>query len=771
VSRLARSRTTSAVAACVGLAAVGAVSAWRPGFGSPTPVAAFAVIQATSWLLAFRLQPSDDNDIWQFDQALFMAAVVVLPPASVILGIAAGTAAGQLADRAPPRIALFNAGQMAVAATVGLGLGTLVADLPHATGLRLVAALVIAGAAMTAVNVATMATYRRAVDRERFWSTFTKFGRFGLGRIPFVLSMGVLAGVAAHDGSWLPLFALPPLLAMQFVLAEHLRAKRDRERAQGLFESSVQIHGSVRYDEVAAAIVDTAKRLLRCDEAAVADAPPLEHEWGARLLQGADGRWLVVGRPWTGEPLDGEAIRLLAALGAVAASALENARLVEAIEHQALHDALTGLPNHILFEDRVSQAITAARGRREQFTVMVLDLDSFKKVNDSLGHSKGNELLCVIADRIRGIVSDVDTVARLGSDHFTLLLPDVRSIEAAWATAERVLDAVRDPVPLGGHELFMTASIGIACYPDDGSKADHLLRNADSAMHRAKKLGKDTYQTYAQGMNELAHLRLARESELHIALQKGELRLHYQPQIDLRTGQIIGVEALVRWEHPVLGLLAPHEFVPLAEESGLIVALDKWVMYEACRQAAKWQTANLPSIRMAVNLSGRHFNSSDGLRDTVLRALDTTGLDASLLELEVTEGVAVSTEDGAAQALQEIRELGVNLAIDDFGTGYSMLSRLQHFPVDRLKIDRSFVSEIDSATADAPIVAAMIAMARSLKIEVVAEGVETLEQQIYLRNHGCDQAQGYLFGRPVDAEATERLLRTPSIGLNVTAVG
>jgi EAL domain-containing protein (putative c-di-GMP-specific phosphodiesterase class I) len=382
----------------------------------------------------------------------------------------------------------------------------------------------------------------------------------------------------------------------------------------------------------------------------------------------------------------------------------------------------------------------------------------------------GNEMLRLVADRLKGAARDIDTVARLGSDHFILLLPGVRNSEAVGAIAEHLLAAVRRPMNLGGHELFMTASAGVAFFPEDGTRAEHLLRNADSAMHRAKDLGRDTFQTYASGMNDLAQLRLVRESELHNAVQRDELRLRYQPQIDLRTGRILGVEALVRWEHPTLGLIGPAEFVPLAEESGLIVAVDHWVLNEACRQAKAWLDEGVPEVRMAVNISGRHFHASERLIEVVERALAVTGLPAHLLELEVTEGIAVGEVDATARALNQIRDLGVKLAIDDFGTGYSMLGRLRSFPIDRLKIDRSFVSEIEDHNEDAPIVSAMIAMARSLHIECVAEGVETLDQQIFLRNHLCDQAQGFLYSHPVEADEIVRLLQTPSVGYNLRVV-
>jgi EAL domain-containing protein (putative c-di-GMP-specific phosphodiesterase class I) len=324
---------------------------------------------------------------------------------------------------------------------------------------------------------------------------------------------------------------------------------------------------------------------------------------------------------------------------------------------------------------------------------------------------------------------------------------------------------VNRPIDVGSQEVFMTACAGLAFYPDDGTEAGHLLRNADSALHRAKDAGPGSYEIYADGMNELAHQRLARESQLHQAVNRDELRVRYQPQIDLRTGKIVAVEALVRWEHPTLGMLAPNEFVPLAEESGLIVEVDTWVLRKACAQAAEWCRNGLP-MRVAVNLSARHFQTPDRLIASISNTLADTGLSPSMLELEVTEGLAV-VEDRSAETLQRVRDLGVSIAIDDFGTGYSMLSRLHRFPVDRLKIDRSFVREIVSHHVEAPIVSAIIAMARSLGIETVAEGIETIDQKTYLGNRSCDLGQGFLFSHPVEAEEIERLASIPSSGITL----
>jgi diguanylate cyclase (GGDEF)-like protein len=769
-SHILQSRIAGAVGLLVSVLIYGAL--WVRDFpvGSPLVLICFITFQALSWAAAYHLQPSDSQFVQQFDEAVFVAGVMLLAPSGVVVTLGVGTALGLVLLRTWPRMVFVNSGVLAVAACSGvLVVTSMVADTSTPSA-RLLLALVLGTIVLAVVNETLLAAYLRVALDEPFKSTVLELLWFRARRAPFLILIGFLAGAAGSWATWTALLAVPLLFGMQLVLAEHTRATRDRERTQGLFGASVEIHGFVEADQVEHALLAATARLLRCGEARISVVPPVEGEWGAPIRSNEVDKWLVVSQPASRLPLDAEALRLLSALAAVGSSALQNADLVDEIRRAGLVDALTGLPNHVLFSDRVAQAATAARRNRERFAVMVLDLDSFKKVNDSLGHSKGNELLTRMGERLVGAARDIDTVARLGSDHFTLLLPGVGDIDTCGVIAEKLLGAIRRPIQLDGHELFMTASIGIAFFPEDGLKPEHLLRNADSAMHRAKEMGRNTFRAYASGMNDLAQLRLVRESELHNAVQRSELRLRYQPQIDLRSGRIVGVEALVRWEHPVLGLIGPSEFVPLAEESGLIVEVDTWVLYEACRQARLWADNGLPSVRMAVNISGRHFHSTERLVDIVERALGVTGLAPGMLELEVTEGIAVGEEESTARALNQIRDLGVKLAIDDFGTGYSMLGRLRQYPIDRLKIDRSFVSEIEGHNAEAPIVSAMIAMARSLHLECVAEGVETLEQQIFLRNHGCDQAQGFLYSHPVEADDIARLLCTPSVGYNLTAV-
>ena len=515
--------------------------------------------------------------------------------------------------------------------------------------------------------------------------------------------------------------------------------------------------------DVEEAITKSALELLSCRDARLSEIPAGEGELGSRLPgRRYPERWLVVSEHRGVEPFGVHDGKLLDAIVAVGAGALENAALVDQIKHQVFHDALTGLPNQLLFEERVNLALAQTRHSNQKLAVLFLDLDRFKRVNDSLGHPAGNELLRQVARRLAAVMRTTDTVARMGGDEFTLLLSDIRSGGEAEVVAEKILAAFRAPFVIYGHELFVTASIGIAVAPDDGTRSSVLLKNADTAMYRAKERGRNDYECYAADMGAAAHGRLALEGDLHHAIDTGQLKVVYQPQVDLASGRVIGVEALARWPHPVLGPVSPDVFIHLAEETGLIDELDDWVMRTACAQAAAWGDAGLSPIRMAVNLSGRAFQR-DGVVERVEKALTLTGLDPRRLELEVTESMAVDQRTHTRPVFQDLETLGVRLAIDDFGTGYSTLSRLQGFPFHTLKIDRSFVQTIATEGDEAPIVAAMIAMAHALRLSVVAEGVETHTQRDFLDRNGCDVVQGYLFSRPVDASDVEALLRPDPI--------
>lgn len=433
-------------------------------------------------------------------------------------------------------------------------------------------------------------------------------------------------------------------------------------------------------------------------------------------------------------------------------------RANEELRQLALHDHLTRLPNRLLLEDRIGQAIAQARRASTGFALLFVDLDRLKTINDSLGHHVGDELLRRVGTRLQETLRAEDTVARVGGDEFVLLLPGLvlqRDVEAA---AQRVLDQLNPVFAIEGHELRTTASVGVSLFPDDGESAHELMINADAAMYQVKQTGRNAVRFYHPGMNTLVQDRLALQNDLREALENDALQLHYQPRIDVRTDVMTGVEALARWQHPQRGTVPPSEFIPAAEDSGLILPLGAWVLRTACRQARVWLDAGLPPMRMAVNLSGAQFRQKD-LVEVIADALAEADLPPQSLELEVTESVIMQNVEEAARTLQRLRATGVHIAVDDFGTGYSSLAHLKRFPIGTLKIDRSFVRDLASDAHDAAIVRAVVALGHSLGMSVVAEGVETVQQLAFLRALRTDEYQGFLCSAPLPAERLARLCR------------
>ncbi len=425
--------------------------------------------------------------------------------------------------------------------------------------------------------------------------------------------------------------------------------------------------------------------------------------------------------------------------------------------HSAQHDFLTGLPNRMLLNDRVSHAISIAPRHDKKVAVLYLDLDGFKHVNDSLGHPVGDKLLKSVAGRLVDCVRGSDTVSRQGGDEFVVLLSEIQDAEDAAITARRMLDAVAEPHSIDQHELNITTSIGVSIFPDDGLDSESLIKNADMAMYQAKQVGRQSYKFFKPAMNVRAVERQSIEESLRGAVERNELSLHYQPKINLETGSIIGAEALLRWTHPTRGAISPATFIPVAEDCGLILSIGAWVLRNACEQARAWVDAGLPTIVMAVNISAVEFRErrfAEGLFETVV----DSGLDPSSLQLELTESVLMQHAESAGSVLTALRDKGVQVAVDDFGTGYSSLSHLRKCPVDVLKIDQSFIRQITAAGDDTAIVTAVIGMARNLKLQVIAEGVETLEQLAFLHQHQCDEGQGFYFSRPVLAQEFANLL-------------
>ncbi|MDD5240147.1 MAG: EAL domain-containing protein [Sulfuricella sp.] len=429
----------------------------------------------------------------------------------------------------------------------------------------------------------------------------------------------------------------------------------------------------------------------------------------------------------------------------------------EHVHHLAHHDALTNLPNRMLLLERLGHALVHAHRKGSLVVVMFLDLDRFKIINDTLGHAVGDQLLKTIAGRLSECVREDDTVARLGGDEFVIILEHVASIQNVTGVAQKLVHALERPVVLDHQEMFVTTSIGISVYPYDGDSADILIKHADTAMYRAKERGRNNYQFFTADMNARAFERLTMENSLRHALERDEFLLYYQPQVDAKTRRITGMEALLRWQHPDSGLVSPAQFIPLAEENGLIVPIGEWALRAACFQNKAWQDAGLPRLHVAVNLSARQFKQP-GLVKMVNQALEDSELESRYLELEITESIAMEHADGTVATLHELKAMGVKISMDDFGTGYSSLSYLRRFPIDTLKIDQSFIQNLAPDSTDDAIAAAITTMARSMKMKVVTEGVETKEQMSFLRNHDRDGVQGFYFSQPLPAEDFRVLL-------------
>lgn len=436
----------------------------------------------------------------------------------------------------------------------------------------------------------------------------------------------------------------------------------------------------------------------------------------------------------------------------------ERKRAEEIINHMAYYDTLTNLPNRVMFNNHLQAALATGRSEGNTVALMFLDLDRFKMINDTLGHAMGDQLLQGVAQRLRYCAGEDVMVARMGGDEFTVLMPTITLVEEATRLAQVIIDVLRQPFKIEGFEIHTTTSIGISLFPQDGDDAQMLMKNADTAMYRSKEQGRNNYALYNSKMNDRGIERLALENDLRYALERDEFALYYQPRVNIQSGEIIGMEALLRWKHPELGMVSPAEFIPIAEETGLIVPIGEWVLRTACEQNKKWQDAGYPPLVVAVNLSARQFQSYN-IVEAIQNVLKETALDPEYLEVEITEGITMHDVDYTIATLEQLSAMGLQISIDDFGTGYSSLNYLKKFPIHTLKIDQSFVREITIDPYNAAIVTTVIYLAQNLKLKVIAEGVETQEQFTYLAEHQCDEMQGYLFSRPVPSDEFEKLLQ------------
>jgi diguanylate cyclase (GGDEF)-like protein len=462
-------------------------------------------------------------------------------------------------------------------------------------------------------------------------------------------------------------------------------------------------------------------------------------------------------------------VELLRGVASQVEMAIDQSELYKQTHYQSLHDRLTGLPNRMLLDDRLVQAIAEAHRHQRRMAVMFMDVDRFKVINDTLGHACGDLLLQEIALRVVNCLRDVDTVARWGGDEFVILLPQIQKPSDGVMVAQRILTALKPIFEIEDHALHISSSIGIASYPEDGKDAETLLKNADAALYQAKAKGRNTYDCYTPTIKAPSSDVLTIETSLYQALENQELILHYQPQVNIETWEITGVEALVRWQHPELGLVSPGVFIPIAEANGLIVPIGEWVLRTACAQAIVWQ-AKMPSLKIAVNLSARQFQQPN-LVGLVANVLSETGLPSSSLELEITESTVMHDVTFARSTLTAFQAMGIHLSMDDFGTGYSSLSYLKQYPLHTIKIDRSFIQELPHDPYDQAIVTAVVAIGKSLSLRVVAEGVETQEQLNCLKHLGCNIIQGYFFSRPLPVQGiTDLLIETQLINQEMVSM-
>jgi len=740
--------TFVALVAVAGLASLALMlqATWHAGLGDLRLLALSIAVLSVMSVSPVVFDWKGESGTVSFAEVFFVMLVMTSPPAAVIAVIAFDVLFVNVLGRRPLQQQTFNAGLIALSVSSALGVTWLVAGaLPVDPSWRGVAGALAGAVTLYVFSAMGVRAIVAVAGGLSFRRLFVGMTGIELMILSSSVSMGVLTGLASGALSLSPVFVIPPIAVIALVLKQHARAVRGRQQLDRLLDTAAAASQSTSSAGVQDILVDAACTLLYTADARIQFGPPADDELGSLIQSDESARWLVA-RPRPGHGDTAEDQAMLDGLAAIGAGALGAAELLERVRYQAFHDTLTGLPNRLLFEDRVNQAL---KGSEEHAVgVLFVNLDLFKRVNESLGHGAADTLLQQVAERLQTTLRSSDSAARVGGDEFAVLLPETDA-RSALEAARWINDAMRKPFTVQEQELVVTASVGVALSPDDGTDFASLLRSADLAMHDAKSAGRDTVRRPLAGAR--GRVGMAFEAELRRALAHDELWVAYEPQIDLASRRIVGTEALVRWAHPTRGQLRPDQFLPLAEELGLIEAIDEWVLAQACRQTVAWRASNVPDLRASVNISGGLLRSGT-LCDLVLTRLRQTGLPTVALEIEVTEKVAVTEGEEALQSLVQLRALGVRVAIDDFGTGYSSLSRLRTMPFDIVKIDQSFIREIVHRQSAVPLVTSAISMAHGLGLQTVAEGIETPQQLAFLTEKGCDIGQGYLFGRPVPAD-------------------
>ncbi|HEV3364158.1 MAG TPA: bifunctional diguanylate cyclase/phosphodiesterase [Acidimicrobiia bacterium] len=737
------------VVAIVGTA-IGASQPW-PRLGLAALLSAAALILQ---IAPVRIGHDGQSEYLHLDEAFLVPMTIYLAPPEVAAGIGVAALAGNLWHRRGWMRTAFNTGQTAAAAAVGaivaesLGAGT--GTFTGRTALAAVAGVlvysVLSMLAVAAIINLAQRTPISATLRDGFGVRVATWGS--------ALSLGVLITAAIELHAWVLVTAVVPIAMLQFAYRRAFRQYRERRQIERLYEASTAIRATVDSGAVRRELVRTAYELLPAKTAELT-APTVPAEAGG-LRVSLDEATDIEVTPADGSSFDDQDRFMLQALTSVAATALANARFQERLAYQAFHDPVTDLPNRALFLDRLHHAQARMARVTAHYALVFIDLDRFKVVNDSLGHAAGDDLLVQVAGRLQGALRAGDTLARFGGDEFVALLEDLESEGEASLIVERLLASLEEPFCLGERELIVTASAGVVIGDGTHLGPEECVREGDVAMYRAKARGGGCFEVFRHDLEGGGLPRLDLEIDLRRALSEGELELHYQPVVRTRGQAVVGVEALVRWRHPVRGLVPPAEFIPLAEETGLILPLGRYVLEEACRQVGDWRRAHpeFNGLVVSVNLSPRQFRQVD-LDRQVAEALERSGLDPASLSLEVTEGVMVEDVESATSTLNRLKALGVSISVDDFGTGYSSLSYLKRFPIDYVKIDRSFIAGLDEKV-DSEIVRSVIRLAAAIGIDVVAEGVENAEQLARLEALGCPLVQGYHVARPQppsDAEA------------------